>query len=1428
MRTERPPLFYLQLPPAHHDEAVHAPTRETSRSRSASGPASTLLVALALLLTTLAVPPLAATPSENASEPWVGSPFTTDPKTLLTAASRAAASDAVEEDTSILVLYQGTEYHFDADGRRTYTRHLIYSPLDTLGVEGWAQVGSDWSPWFQERPTVEARVISPDGTVRQLDPSTLVESPTAEGSPDIYDDRLQLQAPLPGLRVGAVIEERVVVRDHAPFFEAGTTDFDFLASVGHLVHGQVVLDTPEGRPIHVRVHNAEPEVTTREDDGRRRQTYSVRHVPPLEYPEIGLPYDHTGYPQIDFATGESWQAVASSYGAIVDQRIEGADLDEILSTLDPNLGPHATINHLLAELQDRVRYTGLELGAASIVPARPADTLARQFGDCKDKSSLLVALLRESGIEAWVALLSAGFHTDVDPELPGLGGFNHAIVVIPEPEPGAETVWIDPTDPYARAGQIPIADQGRWALVARPETTELTHIPHNTAEQNTTRETRQIVLANFGPGRVVETTEYFGVSELAQRSFAVGSSEDHREIYLEYMQGAYLAETLEVAEVSAPRDLSHPFSLRLESNDAAAASADLDEAAVGIGLSGLMGEVPDALIGGSDDEPREAPYQVIQPHRTEWHYQITPPPGFALRELPESEIEELGSARLSREFEVDEGGRVLAELVFELPGGVLEPEDFEATRQALGELQTRDTLLITFDHEATVHMAAGRSREAIDVLRALTTAHPEDSIHAVRLARGLLMVGLGDEARRQAAHAIQLDEEEAMAYWMEGFAWSHDALGRLRRTGFDLERARQALERAAELDPENALVRAELAILLDHDAEGRQYGPGADLDRAIEEYRSWREDFESDALLQNLMATLGRAERWQELHALTDALPASDPELHAWRLTALAMLEGPERALREASRLGGDRDRQATLLGTAAQRLLMSREYPAAAALLRQTASISPNPAAAIQFAEMLGKVQRLEDIALPSQAPETAFKKLLLKFADPGDDLAATIRELTHPDFRDLGSEDSDEEIAELYSHARRQLEGSTEGASVKVALELALAVFDVDRSGDDATGYRLELAADLPNQTSAEMVVFVRPHEGTYHLVGSLEDTTPLAMEALQRLADGDLDGARQWLDWAREGIPKVEVGDPLGGHPFSHLWQVDSQLGADQAELAAAALLAVGNYAVEPSIQILENAIATLDEGSEPWLAAHSALLRALATAERWQDLGALAEGLEEAVPDSEMPFFSQLEVLEQLGPGPRSQLDAMRKLAETRLERLPEDPATLRLLANFALDARQDDVAAGYFATLRDLGGDALDAVSLNQWSWAMLFHQPLPDDTLDLAQEAAQGSQYADDGILHTLATAYAADGRPLEAHRVLLQAIELRPEGEIERQDWVTLGWIAEAYGMPESARRYYQMLEPEEDSGPLDSWSLAQHRLAVLEGSEDGSGADS
>ncbi len=267
------------------------------------------------------------------------------------------------------------------------------------------------------------------------------------------------------------------------------------------------------------------------------------------------------------------------------------------------------------------------------MPRKPAETLRRRFGDCKDKAVLLTALLRAADIPAYVALLNAGEdEADVEGSLPGLGTFNHAIVVVP----GTPALWIDPTDRYARAGELPVADQGRLALIASPTASGLTRTPEAPSAENREVETRELFLADLGPARVVETSEYFGASERALRAFYAQQDEASlKSAMKEYAAVYYLAEDVAALEHSKATDLATPLHVRVELKNARRGFTDVRNAAVGMNPALLLRRLPDELIGeddggdetsGDPPEPRQGDYVFSRPLQVEVRYRVVPPP----------------------------------------------------------------------------------------------------------------------------------------------------------------------------------------------------------------------------------------------------------------------------------------------------------------------------------------------------------------------------------------------------------------------------------------------------------------------------------------------------------------------------------------------------------------------------------------------------------------------------------------------------------------------------------------------------------------------------------------------------------------------------------------------------------------------------------
>lgn len=416
----------------------------------------------------------------------------------------------------------------------------------------------------------------------------------------------------------------------------------FFGKVVPVLHTRLVIESPRSRPLQY-VTRLLPAVEPNRDEsaGIIRLVFESGLLEPIKEIEPFMPSDVPRWPYVAFSTGTSWKAVAARYSQMVDEQIHPAESEDIVQeTLSGHKTREEMAASLVAQLHRDVRYTGVEFGQASLVPGKPTETLKRKYGDCKDKAALLVAMLRAVGIPAYIALLSASPGHEVDRELPGVGAFDHAIVYVP----GRPEFWMDPTDRFARLGDLPSEDQGRLALVAGPNTTDLTRTPEASSNDNRVVETREFLMAELGPAHVIETTETWGSIERRYRnSYGNADSNELRKELENYVK------------------FSVPFRLRLEAVQATRGFATQTEAVVAIPVAMLTSGLPSTFLWedtedsaesqgdtegssspGKSAHRRTADLVLPEPFVTEWRYRIVPPPGFRPRPLPEAGEEHLG------------------------------------------------------------------------------------------------------------------------------------------------------------------------------------------------------------------------------------------------------------------------------------------------------------------------------------------------------------------------------------------------------------------------------------------------------------------------------------------------------------------------------------------------------------------------------------------------------------------------------------------------------------------------------------------------------------------------------------------------------------------------------------------------------------------
>jgi transglutaminase-like putative cysteine protease len=413
---------------------------------------------------------------------------------------------------------------YEADGRGSRTYRQVIQILKEDAVERWAEFQFSYEP-RHERLTVNwARVVKPDGTVVSDKPGIAQDAdvPAPMNDP-VYVEQKVRRLSLANVRPGTLVDYSYTIEELKPY---RTGDFfaPWRVNPGLLVRrSRLVLDTPASLLPRVaeRNLNFRPRIVV--SNGRRVVTWATQEVPKVE-PEPFASDSNGVDMRIDVGAPGAWGEIGAWYAALARDRYTITPaLEQKLTSLVA--GAHTLDDSIKAVhryVTRDVRYVAISLQMGGYQPRSAAAVIAAGYGDCKDKATLFITLLKRMGITAYPVLLSAG--GQVERELPTISQFDHAIAAVERP---GGRLFVDLTASDVPWGSLPEADQGQFVLVVRPDgRTEETTTPENDQTEVTSRMTIVGSLDTAGYATTRVETVMTGAVGDAYHSILVNSPPD--------------------------------------------------------------------------------------------------------------------------------------------------------------------------------------------------------------------------------------------------------------------------------------------------------------------------------------------------------------------------------------------------------------------------------------------------------------------------------------------------------------------------------------------------------------------------------------------------------------------------------------------------------------------------------------------------------------------------------------------------------------------------------------------------------------------------------------------------------------------------------------------------------------------------------------
>ena len=208
-----------------------------------------------------------------------------------------------------------------------------------------------------------------------------------------------------------------------------------------------------------------------------------RSMPPEDRIQVGLFFAPVAF-KIGKSPGSfaSWDAVAKWYGVLADGRYDlpQAAVEKVRELVAEASSDRQKVEILYRYLQDHTRYVAIELGIGAWQPYSAEWVFKNKYGDCKDLSTFMVAMLKACGISAYPTLIGTRDRGMLIREFPS-NQFNHCITFVPLQR---DTLWLECTADLIAAGELPSADEGCDVLVVKENAGEIVRTPQSTSGDN--------------------------------------------------------------------------------------------------------------------------------------------------------------------------------------------------------------------------------------------------------------------------------------------------------------------------------------------------------------------------------------------------------------------------------------------------------------------------------------------------------------------------------------------------------------------------------------------------------------------------------------------------------------------------------------------------------------------------------------------------------------------------------------------------------------------------------------------------------------------------------------------------------------------------------------------------------------------------------
>ncbi|MGA8873043.1 MAG: DUF3857 and transglutaminase domain-containing protein [Candidatus Acidiferrales bacterium] len=367
-------------------------------------------------------------------------------------------------------------------------------------------------------------------------------------------------------------------------------------------------------------------------------------------------------------TNGSWKDMGLWYvGLTQSSRIASPQIKQKVADLTSGISdPLQKMRALTEYMQKNIRYMAVEIGIGGYQPHPAPEVFTHQFGDCKDKATLLSSMLSEIGIESYYVIVDTE-RGAVQPSYPSMD-FDHVILairlpdtvsddglysVVNDPKLGRLLIF-DPTNEHVPMGYIPWYLQQSYGLLVAPDGGELISLPLLPPATNRLLRVAKFDLTAAGDlSGEVQQVEWGGPAAAQREEFLEQPPSKRAEIFEHFLGGflnnfVFLGGSLgNLDKENESLSLDYKFSAQGYANP----SGDLL-----ILRPDIVGNEDIGLLNlFTQHKARKYPVEFEEAMRQDDVFDIALPPGYALDGLPQPVEASCDYATYHSEIKVTDG-----------------------------------------------------------------------------------------------------------------------------------------------------------------------------------------------------------------------------------------------------------------------------------------------------------------------------------------------------------------------------------------------------------------------------------------------------------------------------------------------------------------------------------------------------------------------------------------------------------------------------------------------------------------------------------------------------------------------------------------------------------------------------------------------------